>query len=492
MTRGPIPRVMSTSTFPSFVRRHLYTLLYLVKDDPPDWTSTAWCLPRSPSPRVVSPPLDRYPSSSQATIGITAREVNRLGFLLKPAPRGGLTGTGSGSVPITGNIHGRGTEGGRKTISSCLRCFRASQDPVYEVGCADVAAGLKYSIRDTEPDNDSGPRPGRICGMTKGTLVQGEDSFPDKQLIIRECQDSCIYALAPLLRVKVTACSDCIIVVGPISGCAIVENCTRIRLIYACKSTFITTCHESVLHLASNRQPILFGDNRLLQLAPFNIEYEYLAAHLEVAGLPVSPNLWDKPNILNISKMHGRDSGSTSPETSRSADLSTMRSDSEFEPDNYLLEQSLSLEGLHLEHRRPHESLLLSPDQLLPFTVPFKGGGGPLAGGAPSSSQIPWVSRLGSGLGSGPPFALSMEYKEGLTARLKKISELQESVAKAIADLNHRRDIQVAIQNYFKEWLMKTGKIRQVYDLAKLEQQMISDSKNENPDSLILPKDNQN
>lgn len=266
--------------------------------------------------------------------------------------------------------------------------------------------------------------------MTKGTLVQGEDAFPDKQLIIRECQDSCIYALAPLLRVKVTACSDCIIVVGPISGCAIVENCTRIRLIYACRSTFITTCHESVLHLASNRPPILFGDNRLLQLAPFNIEYEYLADHLETAGLPISPNLWDKPSILNITKAHGKEARSGSPEASGSIDLSPFVQDPDQEEDVFRLERSLTLDGLHLEHRRPHESLLLPPEQLLPFTVPFKGGNGPLAGGAPSSSQISWVNRLASGLGSGPPFALSNEYKDGLTARLKKISEVQETVGK--------------------------------------------------------------
>lgn len=152
MTRGPLPRVMSISSVPSFVRRHLYTLLYLVKDDPPDWTSTAWCLPRSPSPRVVSPPLDRYPSSSQATIGITAREVNRLGFLLKPAQRSSA-GSGSGSVPTSGGPRERTTDGARKTIASCLRCFRTSQAQTYEVGCVDVAAGLKYSIRDTDPDN---------------------------------------------------------------------------------------------------------------------------------------------------------------------------------------------------------------------------------------------------------------------------------------------------------------------------------------------------
>jgi len=291
--------------------------------------------------------------------------------------------------------------------------------------------------------------------MTKGTLVLGEDSFPDDQLIIHECQDSCIYALAPLARAKVTACSDCIIILGPTSGCVTVENCTRIKLIYAATSTCITACHESTLHLATIRTPYLIGDNRFLQLAPYNIEYERLVLHLDRAGLDVRQNLWDRPVVLNLFKEHAKEEDSSSDDAAAVVSTSDQAQPSE---------QSV-------------EELLLPPDQLLPFTIPFRGGPGPLAGGAPTNSQISWVNRLGSGTGNGPPFALSPVYANALTRRLRKVAELQESVGKAINDLNNRRDIQVAIQRYFKEWLFKTAKIRQVYDLAKLEQQMISDSK---------------
>jgi len=445
-TRGMAPRTLSTLTFTSFMRKHLQTLLYLIKDNPPELTSTAWCLPRCSSPGVTPSPLNQDPT--RGTIWISAEEVDRLELLLcaRPAENGGIR-AGNRSV---------------SAVSSCLSCFKSHRGTeMARASCVEVATCLRASIMDTDPDSDVTDSSGRVCGMTKGTLVLGEDSFPDDQLIIHECQDSCIYALAPLARAKVTACSDCIIILGPTSGCVTVENCTRVKLIYAATSTCITACHESTLHLATIRSPYVIGDNRFLQLAPYNIEYERLVLHLERAGLDVRQNLWDRPVVLNLSKEHGKEEESSSDSASIAVSSSEKPHSSE---------QSI-------------EDLLLPPDQLLPFTIPFRGGPGPLAGGAPTNSQISWVNRLGSGTGNGPPFALSPLYANALTCRLRKVAELQESVGKAISDLNNRRDIQVAIQRYFKEWLFKTAKIRQVYDLAKLEQQMISESKSTNAPS---------
>lgn len=446
-TRGMAPRTLSTLTFSSFMRKHLQTLLYLIKDNPPELTSTAWCLPRSSSPGVAPSPLNQDPT--RGTIWISAEEVDRLELLLcaRPAENGSGIRAGNRSVP---------------GVSSCLSCFKSHRGTeMARASCVEVATCLRASVMDTESDADVTESSGRVCGMTKGTLVLGEDSFPDDQLIIHECQDSCIYALAPLARAKVTACSDCIIILGPTSGCVMVENCTRVKLIYAATSTCITACHESTLHLATIRSPYVIGDNRFLQLAPYNIEYERLVLHLERAGLDVRQNLWDRPVVLNLSKEHGKEEESSSDSASIAVSTSQNPHSSE---------QSI-------------EDLLLPPDQLLPFTIPFRGGPGPLAGGAPTNSQISWVNRLGSGTGNGPPFALSPLYANALTCRLRKVAELQESVGKAISDLNNRRDIQVAIQRYFKEWLFKTAKIRQVYDLAKLEQQMISESKSTNAPS---------
>lgn len=51
-------------------------------------------------------------------------------------------------------------------------------------------------------------------------------------------------------------------------------------------------------------------------------------------------------------------------------------------------------------------------------------------------------------------------------------------------DSNNRRDLHVAIQGYFKDWLFNSGRIRQVYDLAKLEQQSIAEKKRSSSSKL--------
>lgn len=48
-------------------------------------------------------------------------------------------------------------------------------------------------------------------------------------------------------------------------------------------------------------------------------------------------------------------------------------------------------------------------------------------------------------------------------------------------DASNRRALQIAIQGYFKEWLFSSGRIRQVYELAKLEQQANAEQTSSNP-----------
>jgi len=70
-----------------------------------------------------------------------------------------------------------------------------------------------------------------------------------------------------------------------------------------------------------------------------------------------------------------------------------------------------------------------------------------------------------------------------MVKKLRKVAELQGSLGQAIVDTSNRRALQVAIQGYFKDWLFSSGRIRQVYDLAKLEQQALGEQTNSNSSS---------
>ena len=91
----------------------------------------------------------------------------------------------------------------------------------------------------------------------------------------------------------------------------------------------------------------------LLQMAPYNTQYERLAAHMASAGVTAEPNLWDHPVSL------GREHRPATPDS----------------------DASVSAGG-----RLRAPSSLLPPDKLLPLMVPFKGGSGAMCGGAASGT----------------------------------------------------------------------------------------------------------
>lgn len=239
--------------------------------------------------------------------------------------------------------------------------------------------------------------------------MKGESYFSGKELRVFDCQDSCIYALAPVNRVKVSGCTECTIVIGAAKS-LIVSSCTKVRLICTCWRASITSCHECTIHLGTNRPPVLYGDNRYLQLAPYNTSYERLPSHMRQMGIKGTPNLWDQPLVLSRHR------------ASEDIDVSivTMNGISSATEDGECSK---------------HKSLLLPPENLLPFTIPFKGSGGQLAGGSSTVSQLSWLGKggidaPGTGRSPGLPFALPEPYLDAMMMKLQKVTELQESVGK--------------------------------------------------------------
>ena len=73
------------------------------------------------------------------------------------------------------------------------------------------------------------------------------------------------------------------------------EQCERMHVVSAAVRTTIATCRDSTMHIACNTQPLLSGDNRFIQLAPFNTAYEHLPRHLRSAGVARVPFHWNNP-----------------------------------------------------------------------------------------------------------------------------------------------------------------------------------------------------
>lgn len=195
---------------------------------------------------------------------------------------------------------------------------------------------LDVAVSDTSLDCES-PRPppggsglGRswgsedIIGACRTTVLRGESDVAGSSLAIVGCHEASVYVLAPLKHVLVSCCVDCTIVVrfqqcmfwpllvsvpwhhqtpylmralqiGACGGSLRMEQCERMQIVSAAVRTTISTCRDSTMHIACNTQPLLSGDNRFIQLAPFNTAYEHLPRHLRAAGVARVPFHWSSP-----------------------------------------------------------------------------------------------------------------------------------------------------------------------------------------------------
>jgi hypothetical protein len=188
-----------------------------------------------------------------------------------------------------------------------------------------------------------------VQGVVRATVARGEGGFPGGVLRVADCHDAVVYALSPLARVSIVACSDCTIVLGAVGRSLRLERCERTHVVAAAARVAALSCHDCVLSLGVRRRPLILGSSRGLLLAPHCAGYARLRSHMAAAGLTPTPNRWDEPVGL------GREPVLLSAATSAPA--------------------APSAAG-------PAPTALLAPDRFAPLVIPFVGGAGPLCGGA--------------------------------------------------------------------------------------------------------------
>lgn len=72
--------------------------------------------------------------------------------------------------------------------------------------------------------------PTDIHGASRTTVVRGEEDFPSGSLRVLDCHDAVVYALAPLQYCLLSACSDCVVVLGAVGRVLRVERCERVQV----------------------------------------------------------------------------------------------------------------------------------------------------------------------------------------------------------------------------------------------------------------------
>ena len=259
-----------------------------------------------------------------------------------------------------------------------------------------------------------------IENVRRGTAVRRRRDFPASASVrVADCEDAVVYLLAPAAYVSVVGCADCVVVVGAASRAVRVERCRRVTVIAAARLLRVRAARECVFHLGVAERPVFLGECRGNVVAPYNTFYETLEADLETAGLRVETSCaWNDPQCVFAH-------GVSSSEAPACAD------DGDSNRASVVVER-------------------LSPEAFAPFIVPFR------------SAARGVVTRAN-------PFAVPDAYVAALDAKVRAVASLRGALRDARLDEHTKRELQATIQAHFKEWLLASGSMRQVYELARIE-----------------------
>ncbi|EFJ44041.1 hypothetical protein VOLCADRAFT_121354 [Volvox carteri f. nagariensis] len=386
--------------------------------------------------------LESWPPQPGALV--SERELDRLAFVLgctTGGPRGALE-----PEPISAAVAAahNGTTGGPAApgnppytplpVESAVAALRQ----LWQEECVDSPRLLALSTSSISSASSPSPKFQRsmgmvddraIAGVYRGTVVRGEGDLPLGDVRITDCHEAVIYLLAPLQAAFISGCSDCTIVVGAVGRLLRVERCDKVQVIAATNRLLVASCHECCFNVGTPRGPVLHHHRDARDL--------HLHLHTPRTGKDRKSLAGSTPNSPRLAS-----SGSGSAAYSSS-----------------VAKSSFSLQ---------------SPDEFLPFVVPFLGSNGPLAGGAAPAIASRWNHlAVSAQRGPGPLylFPLPAEYERALQRRLNLTHDMRSKFKQAGLTKDKERELNDAIQSYFKEWLVGSNLLRQIYDLSTLEKE---------------------
>jgi hypothetical protein len=329
-------------------------------------------------------------------------------------------------------------------------------------------AKLQQSKNESKSDNNNQSNP------SLGTNGRLHD------VLVAECSDAHMYLLQSFEHATISACSNCTIVVGAVAGLLHVVDCEKMTITSAARRILVSNCNDVSHYIFTPSPPLLVGNNRNCQFAPYNTYYDGLREDLLATGLAgavvsadnvviddsihgpalqCASNKWKQPVELNkicdVLKMHSMPKYADDKALSKGTNEDTMQTPtlvpaSEFQV-LFVPFESLTNKQRRLQQER--ETTMQS-------------------GGEDSSSDSP---RFGSlfcqclaDVMQLSPFRLPTEYERRALVKAERMRSLQQLIETDLTP-EQQQKLEEELNRGFRDWLVTSGNLRQVLDLVHLE-----------------------
>jgi len=315
-------------------------------------------------------------------------------------------------------------------------------------------------------------------------------------LAISDCSDAHFYLMQPFEHATISGCTGCTIVVGAVAGLLHVVDCEKTNVTAASRRVLVSNSADVQLCVFTPSPPLLVGDNRSCQFAPYNTYYDGLREDLLATGLAAavvpenqSPyhgarniendaawpplqcasNKWKQP--VELSKLEVpqvASTGATSPPTtpggsngaSPGADEKAMGKN----PNN----DTTMLSPILMPASEFHIIFVpIESDAARQRRLEMEEGeqDNVHADAPPMESlycqQLAEVLQLS-------PFRLPVEFERRVLMKAERIRNIQSAVKKNLTEEQQQR-FEEELNRGFRDWLVTSGNLRQVLDLVHLE-----------------------
>ena len=326
-------------------------------------------------------------------------------------------------------------------------------------------------------------------------------------LVISDCTDAHFYLLQPFEHATIAACTGCTIVVGAVAGLLHVVDCEKTVITSAARRILVSNSCDVQLCVFTPSHPILVGDNRTCQFAPYNTYYDgmredLLATGLAAAVLPenlharaendlawpplqCASNKWKQPievSKLEVPQVPGAQPGSpggslTAAPLSPGADdkaMGTNGNDATMQAPVLLPPSEFQVLFVPIEsdRSRPRSRSIEAEDE---NEAPSRDDGASVG----SRSSVGGNGGGGTGIGSQyckhltevlqlSPFRLPTEYERRALMKAERMKNIQQAVKKNL-NAEQQKRFEEELNRGFRDWLVTSGNLRQVLDLVHLE-----------------------
>ena len=147
--------------------------------------------------------------------------------------------------------------------------------------------------------------PSEAHGTASITSGDNQSSSRLHDLAISDCSDVHMYLLQPFENVTIASCTDCTFVVGAVAGLVHVVDCDRTQITTAARRILLSNSCDTVMNIFTPTPPLLVGDNRSCQFAPYNTYYEGLREDLLATGLAAAAVAAENPSPFHNSSSSG-------------------------------------------------------------------------------------------------------------------------------------------------------------------------------------------